>query len=197
MSSSDEHAEKGYEAPTDARSDQMLSALLAESAIRRVLYRYARGIDRMDMAMVRSCYHAGAWDDHGAFSGPVEEFIRWVETSANKPISAYHHIGNILIELGGPFAKSEAYCTAVHRQKEADGSLQDFILDVRFLDNFELRNGEWRIIHRQVVFENSGRCVPVPLGDPHQHPGTMSVYGPDDISVRWFANGQSATIQPK
>jgi len=36
--------------------------------------RLARGTDRRDAALIRSCYHADAVDDHGAFRGGPAEF---------------------------------------------------------------------------------------------------------------------------
>ena len=52
-----------------------LETLLAKQEIGDVIYRYARGIDRLDFDLVRSCYHPDAVDDHGAFKGNVDEFI--------------------------------------------------------------------------------------------------------------------------
>ena len=52
-----------------------LDRLAAEWAIRDTLARYWRGIDRRDVALVESTYHAGAWDDHGYVKGPVEAFV--------------------------------------------------------------------------------------------------------------------------
>lgn len=59
-------------------SDPM-ERLAAESDIRNCLLRYARGVDRLDMELVRACYHPDATDSHGSFSGTVEKFLPWVE----------------------------------------------------------------------------------------------------------------------
>jgi hypothetical protein len=52
--------------------------LVAREEIRDVLFRYTRGIDRLDLDLVRSCYHADAHDNHGAFRGDVDGFLDWV-----------------------------------------------------------------------------------------------------------------------
>ena len=52
--------------------------LVARAEINDVLQRYIRGIDRVDMEVVSSCYHPGAYDDHGQFQGTVEEFTEWL-----------------------------------------------------------------------------------------------------------------------
>ena len=57
--------------------DPKLQKLVDEAEIRQVHIRYCRGIDRMDWALVRSCYHPDAIDRHGAYEGGVEGFIEW------------------------------------------------------------------------------------------------------------------------
>lgn len=51
-----------------------------------VIARYCRGIDRLDMALVRSAYHPDGVDHHTGFDGGRDEFIDWVE-----PLSALFH----------------------------------------------------------------------------------------------------------
>jgi hypothetical protein len=46
-----------------------LEALLDKQAIYDVLLRYCRRIDRVDVDLVRSGYHAGAIDHHTGFEG--------------------------------------------------------------------------------------------------------------------------------
>src|SRR5262249_11432964 len=58
--------------------DGDVRALLDEQAIRRVLARYCRGIDRLDQDLVRSCYHPDATEAHGTFTGGLEEYLAWV-----------------------------------------------------------------------------------------------------------------------
>jgi SnoaL-like domain len=51
------------------RLEARVSQLTAERDIRDVLDRYARAADRCDVALMKSCYHRDAIDDHGFFSG--------------------------------------------------------------------------------------------------------------------------------
>ena len=137
---------------------QELAGLLAERAIRRVLMRYARGIDRRDFALVASCYHPGATDDHGSFRGTIEEFIPWVRTSLERFDTTMHFLGNVLIDLeprpepdsGVEVAHVETYCVAYHRLRDRD---VDSIAGLRYVDRFERREGEWRIADRTIVVE--------------------------------------------
>ena len=43
--------------------------MLDKDDIRDAIYRYARGVDRGDLALIRTAYHADAWDEHGDFAG--------------------------------------------------------------------------------------------------------------------------------
>jgi len=126
--------------------------LADESAIRIVVYRYARAVDRMDEELLRSCYHPDAIDDHGPYKGSIDGFIDWVMPVLAGFESTTHFIGNHLIEIEGDTAWAESYCLALHRTWSTDHEpASDILGNARYVDRFERRNGEWRIAHRVVV----------------------------------------------
>jgi hypothetical protein len=140
--------------------DPRLQKVVDEAEIREVMCRYARAIDRIDMELLRTCYHPGAIDDHGAFCGDLEGFIEWVVPVLQSLESSTHFLGQQLVEFddGGDTAWVETYCFAHHRTKPDDPSgrpVRDWILNVRYCDRFERRDGEWRIAHRILVSEPS------------------------------------------
>ena len=90
--------------------------LLDQQAVRDVLIRYTRGIDRMDPDLVRSCYHPDAYDDHGAFQGGTEEFVAWFQQALSFFERTMHFVGNQLVEVDGDIAHAESYCVAYHRR---------------------------------------------------------------------------------
>jgi ketosteroid isomerase-like protein len=145
-----------------------LRRLLDEAEIRAVLARYARAIDRRDMDTVRTCYHPDATDAHGQYNGDVEGFIRnstarWSGRSA----SMSHTFGQSLIELDGDRAWVESYCLChIRLLPEGEGApAMDRLGNIRFVDLFERRDGEWRIANRKVVHQ-PGRLDPVVLDPP-------------------------------
>ncbi len=81
------------------QGDAGIETLLAERSIERVILRYCRGVDRMDRELVRSCYHAGATDSHGSFTGTVDEYLVWVWRVLARYSVTMHFLGNVLIEL--------------------------------------------------------------------------------------------------
>lgn len=140
-----------------------LETLLARTEIADVINRYARGIDRLDFDLVRSCYHPDAYDDHGTMKGGVEEFIESARAFLPRYEATMHFLGNMLIEVDGEVARAETYAIAYHRLKLEDGSGKDDVWGIRYVDRFEQRDGAWKIAHR-VVAQEWRRVDPVPAG---------------------------------
>jgi hypothetical protein len=137
--------------------------------IKDALYRWARGVDRKDWEMVRSVFHPDGYDDHGLFKGHREELIGWLQGRHQLVSQSMHFIGNILIDFAGPVtAVCETY--VIGYQRYPDGDLKsrlavlgaevgaqpgefDMTLLARYVDIFERRQGEWRILDRITTFE--------------------------------------------
>ncbi len=125
-----------------------------ERAIRHVLTRYARAIDRFDMDLLRTVYHSDAYDDHGGYKGDIEGFIEYLKEVLPRFQSTQHFLGNIHVELDGDRAHSETYCQAWHRiAGDPETQAHDSVAGLRYVDLFERRNGEWRIARRKVVID--------------------------------------------
>jgi hypothetical protein len=146
--------------------------LASKSEIQDMMMRYARGVDRRDWPSVRDCFHDDATDNHGDFSGNIDEFIAWVSVMhAQVPFSC-HFLGNCCIEfatdakavvetnfvatlqLGAASQKHRAML--MQGGASSDGaSSGDTDMDVygRYLDIFERRDDRWRIAKRMTVFD--------------------------------------------
>lgn len=134
-------------------TDAAVRGLLDKLAIHEVLMRYCRAIDRCDEELLRSVYHADAWDNHGAFNGPASEFIPWVMDLLRRRYKATTHaICNELVEVVGDVAHGESYVFACHRY-ERDGRECDWTIAGRYVDRFERRDGVWKIAHRVAVMD--------------------------------------------
>lgn len=147
--------------------------LVAEAEIRRVVARYCRGIDRMDRELVRGCYHDDAREEHGSFSGDVDDYLDWVWRLLAKYDATAHYVAQQLVEFGGgdpDRARVETYGVAVHRTAGGDDHL-NLTTGFRYVDRFERRDGAWRIAHRVAVADWSRRTPPDewwPLPDTHR-----------------------------
>lgn len=141
-------------------ADALLHELDARLQIHDVLMRACRGVDRLDRNMMIAGYHPDAIDRHGSFEGSREEFADWViGRHRGMILSCMHLIGNEYIEVSGDTARCESYVVCYYRMKDGDG-LVDFTAPGRYLDTFEKRDGKWKILDRQVVFEKD-RIDPV------------------------------------
>ncbi len=119
--------------------------LVDREAIRDVLLRYARGTDRCDEEMLRSAYWPDARDDHLEFSGTREEYIAYALPILRAMRHTMHMTGNIMISIDGAKADVETYFQGYH-SVEQDGARRDIFAAGRYLDNFERRGQEWRIV---------------------------------------------------
>jgi hypothetical protein len=138
---------------TAGGSADALAELLDERAVRRVLLQYCRGIDRLDMELLRDCYWPEATDRHGPFSGSRDEFVAWVEPLLRRHTMTMHHLGNILIDLDGPVAVAETYGVAYHSGEPAGDLRWNYAAGFRYVDRLERRDGQWRILDRITAIE--------------------------------------------
>ena len=139
---------------SDAPLDPRIQLLIDKEEIREVVYKFAHGVDRHNWDMAKSCFHEGAYDNHGVFSGDAAEYITWV--SENLPKLAHgtmHFVGNSLIEVDGDTAHSESYLVGYHRYTRPSGTRADFVGGARYVDKLERRDGAWKIVHRLLVWE--------------------------------------------
>src|SRR5579863_8399880 len=79
-------------APSLDKEDRMgsMEELLDRQAIRDVVYRYCRGIDRLDMKLVRSCYHPDGIDHHTGFDGKRDDYVEWVRGGLGRMAGTMH-----------------------------------------------------------------------------------------------------------
>jgi hypothetical protein len=125
-----------------------LDDLLAREEIADVIKRLARGTDRLDEALMASCYHPDGFDDHNAFRGSGEEFAHWVMTVLPHFTATMHFIGPPYIRIDGGTADADTYCVAHHLTDSTD-----MVLGLRYVDRFERRDGVWLIARRVCAFD--------------------------------------------
>lgn len=159
-----------------------LDELLASEAIRDCLFRYCRGIDRIDEAALTSAYWPDGTDNHGPYQGSAQGFIQWAMKVLPHVERGIHQIHNILIEFREDGAAVESYFSAFQRQPDAEGKMQQLDMKGRYLDWFVKRGDEWRILNRVVVFDWVEN-MPVPKETEAERFGQKTPIGgrfPDD-----------------
>jgi SnoaL-like domain len=138
-------------------NDELLNELRTEREIARVIALCARASDRKDLPMMRSCYHDDAVDNHGLFNGPVDDYFRWAEGHHEQFAMFMHLLSAPLIEVRGESAFAETYCIVAQSLKQQpvyNGQVAPLsLVGCRYLDHFQRRDGAWKILERNVVFE--------------------------------------------
>jgi hypothetical protein len=128
--------------------------------------RYTRGADRHDVELIRSAF----WPDAKiSYGNPMtlEQFVHWVNNVHSQNFAAHqHHVTGQTVDIGGTTAHVEDYVIyfLVPRDKAADkmgtatpghagASSKMKIGSGRYIERWERRNGEWKIIVREYVEE--------------------------------------------
>jgi ketosteroid isomerase-like protein len=172
---------------------EIAAEMADREAIRDCLYRYCRGIDRMDAELILSAYWPDAVDEHGNFeTRSAQAFVDNAMPILRRMERTSHFIGNILIDVQGDAAFVETYIQAFHRFSKPDGTRYDNIASSRFVDRMERRDDQWRIAHRVVVRdwfrEFADVCdfatgeMPTALGYGKTAPVDIGQRAPDDRS---------------
>jgi hypothetical protein len=164
-----------------ARLDQIES----RTAITEVLYRYARGNDRADEAMLRDCFWPESTHKHGRFEGLSSDFVTYAYRVVSNLKFGAHHISNVSIELNGDRAFSECYYFAHHRRNVANSEQEeDAFFEGRYIDFFERRNGVWKIIRRRGQSDFTSSAIPANVPYANWPAGQHSEKAPNDEYYR-------------
>lgn len=126
--------------------------LCARRDINAAVCRYMRGVDRLDRALNLSAFHDDAFVDCGMMNGPAAEFVDFAQGFLSDMIASQHFIGQVDISVNGDKASGEVYFNAWHRIEE-DGQEKDLIVGGRYIDEYECRDGDWRILKRAMLVD--------------------------------------------
>jgi hypothetical protein len=146
-----------------------LEELSDREEIRQVLSTYTRAINRKDQELLATLFHNDGEDDHGTFSGSATDFPRWaIEYMERSFDFTAQCTGSVVIEIDGDQARTESFATVVHVIKpEGDEDRKFDALFCRYLDTFEKRRGEWKILKRELAMDWRFRG---PLGSMESFP---------------------------
>lgn len=140
------------------------TAYLADrQAIRDAGKRYTRGADRHDEELIRSAFWPDATASHGK---PMErdEFVDWWLRELSGYAAHQHHITGQTVDIDGNTAHVESYVIYFHvpRDKSVDKhgppspgkaltSEKTYLGSGRYIERWEKRNGEWRVLVHEYV----------------------------------------------
>lgn len=138
-----------------------LARLTAKDEIRELALLYSRGVDRKDIALLRTLYTADGSDDHSPyFKGNAAAYVDWLELGLPHMHGGAHHVCNHLIALAdnGESAEGEVYAIAWHLVPDrsdgaAPGALAHDVQSVRYIDRYRREGGRWKFAARVLSFD--------------------------------------------
>jgi hypothetical protein len=137
----------------------MPDTLQAETEIRRLVERWAVWRDAGDWDRFATCWHPEGVMMATWFQGPFAEFIRVTREGWDKGVSILHFLGGSAIEVAGDRAIAQTKMT-ISQRGPVEGVLCDVVCTGRFYDFVTRHEGQWKLLHRQPVYEKD-RLDPV------------------------------------
>lgn len=136
-----------------------MSAALDRQEIRELIENWVVWRDAGDWERFRTVWHEGGRMMATWFQGPAEEFIRVSREGFEHGVRILHFLGGSSIDVQGARAIAQTKMTINQR-----AAVHDVVCDVvctgRFYDFLERRDGVWRIVLRQPIYEQD-RLDPV------------------------------------
>jgi hypothetical protein len=123
--------------------EAMVRELRDRDEIARLIRTYARGVDRRDWDLVRSCFSDDAEAQGSRSTGPIGPYLAQLIPGVEFYPTTMHFMGNQLVEVDGDTGHVETYAVADHPE--------NLVVGVRYNDTVQRRDGAWRITKRQVA----------------------------------------------
>src|SRR3954464_2928702 len=130
----------------------MDQALEERLAIREAVENWAVWRDAGDWERFRTVWHDDGRMMATWFQGSPNEFIRVSREGWEKGVSILHFLGGTSIDLAGDRAIAQTKMT-ISQRGAVDGVECDVVCTGRFYDFLERRDGAWRILLRQPIYE--------------------------------------------
>jgi hypothetical protein len=137
----------------------MNDTLQDELLIRRLIERWAVWRDAGDWDRFATVWHPDGVMMATWFQGPYADFIRVTREGWAKGVSILHFLGGSAIEVAGDRAVAQTKMT-ISQRGPVDGVPCDVVCTGRFYDFVVRHEGEWKLLHRQPIYEKD-RIDPV------------------------------------
>jgi ketosteroid isomerase-like protein len=131
--------------------NQKLDFLLDRLAISDCIARHARGHDRHDADMISAAYHDDGFDEHGKSVNAGPDYAEWI--NAVHAAGSQVHLHNVTtqnVEVEGDVAHAESYVLVSLLNHDAQTAR---VINGRYIDRLERRDGVWRIVVRRSTVE--------------------------------------------
>ena len=136
-----------------------MDAMSERQRIREVIENWVVWRDAGDWERFRSVWHPDGRMMATWFQGAATAFIGVSREGFEQGVRILHFLGGTAVDLAGSRAIAQTKMT-ISQRAEVDGVRCDVVCTGRFYDFFELREGHWKIVLRQPIYEKD-RLDPV------------------------------------
>lgn len=126
--------------------------LQEELLIRQTVERWAVWRDAGDWERFASVWHPEGVMMATWFQGHYKDFIRVTQEGWKKGVSILHFLGGSAVDINGDRAISQTKMT-ISQRGDVEGVLCDVVCTGRFYDFMVKHEGEWKVLHRQPIYE--------------------------------------------
>lgn len=129
-----------------------LETLRAKEALRTLVTRYSRAVDRRDLDMLRGLYAPDAFDHHGGmYEGGIDGYIAFLHRALARYEATTHYVVQCDFYVDGARAEGEVHKINYHREA-ADPQIE-VVTGSRSLDHYILREGRWYFQSRAITLD--------------------------------------------
>ena len=123
-----------------------------QALIRQLVERWAVWRDAGDWERFASVWHPDGVMMATWFQGPFRDFIRVTQEGWAKGVSILHFLGGSAIEVAGDRAIAQTKMT-ISQRGLVEGVACDIVCTGRFYDFVVRHEGDWKLLHRQPIYE--------------------------------------------
>lgn len=171
----------------NANDEKRLLEAADRSEITQVLHSYTENLDRRDLEGAKvKCFHPDAHCQY-TDAGPAQSLDEFFSTSGSLVLTfkqTMHYLMNTSIRLDGDKAKVQTYLFAHNIIPEDFKEIpplfpnmgEDYavVIGGRYVDDFERRDGQWKIAFRKLYFEWESKIPTSVISGPYtQEPGVV------------------------
>ena len=129
-----------------------MQAVLDRLAIRALVENWAVWRDAGDWERFATCWHEDGYMCATWCQAPATEFIAASKAGWAKGVSILHFLGGHSADVAGTRAIAQTKMT-ISQRAPVHGVVVDVVCTGRFYDFIEQRDGAWRVVLRQPIYE--------------------------------------------
>jgi hypothetical protein len=127
-----------------------IQELVDRAAIRDLMARYARGLDRLDLDLVASSFTTDAYVNYGTWEDTgVDNIVRRLRARVSRYDRSTHFMGDQVVRFNGDTADVETYAL-IYIVYSVEGNQYQSMGGIHYEDRMTRHGGGWQVQRRVV-----------------------------------------------